>query len=235
VFSVRYVPAMNRRRSVLAMLCTAATFGCGGGAKPDTLGNTTPPPTGPAPALYAGLFTEGARYTYAVVFEGSHWDDTDPAADANGNVVNREESTMTCVVERVTPIGGAVAATLTCNDAATQDVPIADSSPAGMYVASPAGLWRVDAYPAGDGELSAEGMFLAAEPVAAHSEKTDDEGGLTVLDVAKDKAGGWCRTDVYAMGDDGGTTLCFANGVLASGGASWGGGSTREITYTLVE
>jgi len=60
---------------------------CGGsGAKPrtvanaDTTGGAVPPP------LFAALFVDGKSFTYAVTTDTSHWDDTDPAADANGNV-----------------------------------------------------------------------------------------------------------------------------------------------------
>jgi hypothetical protein len=216
---------MTKRLVLAAFLALAA---CGGGPKPvEPVGNGTPAPAGGFPATaYAGLFTDGATYRYKVESSSGQWD-----PDANGMVYDKSTAEMTCTVGNVTQLADRIAATLTCNDDVVQ-VPIADATPSGTYVATAAGLWRVDG---ADAELDPAAMLLTAEP-APRTDRKEEPGGEfgSEIKVAQRADGAWCWDHALWGGDDGSTTLCFAGGTLSGGGAAFGGGSTHEVTYTLL-
>jgi hypothetical protein len=216
----------------LALVLALPLAACGGGTKPvEPVGNTAPPaPTAGIPAAaYAGLFVDGATYRYRVESSSGHMDDTDPKADANGMVYEKSTTEMTCTVGNVTRLADRVAATLDCGDVPVQ-VPIADASPSGTYVATAAGLWR--GHP--DAELDPAEMLLAAEPAPRDDRQETPDGFGSATKVAQRADGAWCWDHAVWGGDDGGTTLCFAGGLLASGGAAFGGGSTHDVVYTLI-
>jgi hypothetical protein len=212
----------------IAILMAAA---CGRApSKPTTVKNDTEIGGG-VPPLFAAMFVDGKRFSYKVETKTSFWDDTDPKADQDGNVADVQTGTMTCTVRGMQNFTSAVALKLECDS--TDDL-----APTGVYVATPDGLWRLDAFPVDDAaiaKLDAKAMLLPAFPVAkeAKDEEVDEGAGSIVAIIEKD--GGWCHTESSWGGDEAGTSICFATGKgLVGGSLWWAGGWTKDTTYTLV-
>jgi hypothetical protein len=194
-------------------------------------------PSGPAPSgggvppLFAGLFVDGRKLTYKVETRTSHWDDADPKADQDGNVTNVTTAQMTCRVRGMQNFSDAVAVKLECDRAD-------DIAPNGVFVATPLGIWRLDAFPLDDAaiaKLPEADMILPAIPAAMENKQEDPEGEGGSMVAIEEKNGGWCKSQSSWGGDEGGTSLCFAKGKGLAGGSKWfAGGSTTETTFELV-
>lgn len=199
-----------------------------------TVANQPPPVAALVPAkLYAGLFVRGAHFTYKVETESSHWDDQDPDADQNGNVTQKSSGTMTCTVTEVTKLRDAIASDVSCDE--SLGVPVGGASPQGTYVATAAGLWRTDGIPSA-APTDAKTMLLAAIPAETKVVDGDpeNEGFSSQTSVSRNGAGEWCWEESSVGGDEGGSTICFANGVISGGSAFFAGGSSHDATYTLT-
>ena len=220
-------------KRVALVLALAA---CGGKSG----GSASNPGTGtagvPAP-LYAALFVSGAQLRFATTHTSSHWDDQDPKADAQGNVKLTKQGTMSCIVDQVKRYpAGAIAARVTCDD--DNSVPVGDSTPTGVYVATRAGLWRTADFPTDDAAITAlapADMLIAATPAPKSETKNQDEGFGEKLDIERGADGTWCVSRTSWGGDEGGTKLCFREGDgLVAGAAFWAGGSSQELSYERV-
>jgi hypothetical protein len=219
---------MLRRLVVLALLAAA----CGGKQPPPgpaPVANTRPSAPAPYPAaLYAGLFRADATFRYHVATQSEHWDDQDPRADASGMVRERGEHVMTCTVTQVEPLPRAIASVVECDD--QTGVPVGGGDPSGTYLATERGLWRM-----GSPEQARttaplpEDVIVPWPPVERHR----DDGGVWI-DLDRGTADAWCWSKRWSEGDDGGVSLCFANGAIDSGSSQWAGGSSREAQYELV-
>ncbi|MBX3159343.1 MAG: hypothetical protein KF773_25460 [Deltaproteobacteria bacterium] len=191
---------------------------CGGsGAKPANVGNHKTDPSG-LPALYAGLFETGKSWKLPAEYVTSMDGQTSSA-----------KGTMTCHVEEARAITGGKTARLACDPDGVE----APDSPAGTYVGTPAGLWRVDDAFDGDAtKLDATKMLLAAAPKEGKVETKDTENpdhGSAV--IVKAHAGGWCASSGSWGGDEGGWTLCLRDGAVIGGAGFWAGGSTRDLYF----
>jgi hypothetical protein len=173
----------------------------------------------PAP-LYAGMFVEGAKLRYELVTQSSQVDDQDTKADTT-------TSTMTCTIEKVEKIPDALVAHVACD--AEVGVPIRDASPAGIYVATAEGLWRVDSMSAVETAARARAtVMIPSSPRERHSDSETQSESLY-----RGSGDEWCWSKSSSSGDDADTTMCFSHGLLVTGSATWAGGSSREASYVL--
>lgn len=186
---------------------------------------TVAPPKEVVPApLYSGMFVTGSKLRYEFVMQSSRVDD-----DKSGNVNEADRQIMTCTVGEVTKLAGALAAPLECDVDIT--VPVGGAGPSGVYVATPTGLWRVGSIEeATIDALTAETAIIPAAPAERHSGSA--QSGVETR-LSRDADDAWCASNTYSGGDEAGTRLCFAHGVVVSGYAYWAGGSSREVTFTL--
>jgi hypothetical protein len=169
---------------------------------------------------YAKLFTEGAEFRYKVEHESSHWD------EQNGNVKESSTSMMTCTVGKLELLSDRTLAPLDCDG--DLGVPVGGAGPAGIYIATAAGLWRAESVElAKSDRLVPDELLLPAKP-------RDKQGKPGQVTLTEGPRGTWCASQFYAVGDEGGITLCFGNGTVVSGNASWSGGSSREASFVLV-
>jgi ketosteroid isomerase-like protein len=220
-----------KRTGLLLVLALAACGGSGG--KPTAVTTPTTADTAVPPALFAALFVDGKAFKYAVTTESSHWDDQDPKADQNGNVLETTHDHMSCRVHGLQNFSHAIAAKVECDDASS----LGDLSPDAVWVATGTGIWRLDAFPLDDAAIDAldpKQMVLAAQPVETTVDSGDADTGEAWSVVHE--ARGWCRTHTFVSGDEGGSSICFAQGFgLAGGGSSFAGGSTKDVTYELIQ
>jgi hypothetical protein len=186
---------------------------------------------------YRLLFDAGRTWSYRVEASRSWWDDQDPRADAQGSVHEAASGEMICRVAEVRALAaGVIAAELGCEGAA--NIPVHPSSPSGVYVATGAGLWRFDTYPA-EGVLATldpDKSLMARAPVPRSIEEKDgeQEGFGAMFTVMPAGDGGWCSESLWVGGDEGGWRLCFEPGRgLVSGGAHFAGGSYAEYRFEL--
>jgi hypothetical protein len=211
------------------LLLVMLVAGCGGPPpQPIPKSNTAPKQTVPAP-LYAGMFVEGAKLRYELVGHSSRADDQDPNADAHGNVNEHDRQIMTCTVGKVERLQDAVAAPLECD--VDIGVPVGGAGPSGVYVATAAGLWRFGSIE--EVKLEALTAETAILPAAPSERQSGSEQSGVVRRLTRGAGDSWCASHTYSGGDEAGTRLCFARGVLVSGYAYWAGGSSREVEYVL--
>jgi hypothetical protein len=180
-------------------------------------------------ALYAGLFQKDARYTYTLDVSHSQWDD-----DANRNVEEHYSGSMTCTVTDVRELPSAIASNLDCEDDST--VTVVGDGPAGIYVATADGLWRVPEMPR-VAPTSRKQRLFAWPPVASETDDPDplNPGGGSKVTVSRNGARGWCRYLTFISGDEGDEGICVADGIIVAGSASSEGGDSHEMTYNLTK
>jgi hypothetical protein len=193
---------------------------CGGPSPsktPAAPANKNTDPSG-LPALYAGLFENGKTWKLPAEL----------VVSMDGQKTS-EKGSVTCTVSEAHAITGGKTAHLACEP----DGVDAPDSPAGTYVGTPVGLWRVDEGFGGDATvLDPKKMLLAAAPKEGRVETKDAENpdfGSAI--VVKPHGGGWCVTSSSWSGDDGGWTLCLRDGAVIGGGGYFGGGSTRDLYF----
>lgn len=209
------MPRSIAMRTLPLLLLAAA---CHRGAAPTPAIGATAPGTAPAPGLFAGLFAGDRTAIYDVTRSRSHWDDQDPAADANGMVTDESTEPVTCRVD-VETVGPYRTATVTCDD--DDDAPATLRSPIfekleASYVTDDTRLWRVDLLEApitvADVQASLvdkPDLVLGQAPV--HEEDEDEEeprfGSVHEVVVEGD---GWCVGDGSWGGDEGGSSYCIS-------------------------
>jgi hypothetical protein len=227
-------PAVARYHGMRLLIPSLFLVACHSSPPAATVANRPPPSSAKAyPAkLYAGLFVRGAHFTYKVDSESTYWDDSDPNADKSGNVTNKSTGTMTCTVAEVVELPSAIAAALVCDDSI--NVPTSNASPRGTYVATAAGLWRTDGIPA-EAPSDPKTMLLPAVPAETKlvDKDPDNEGFWSETSISR-SGDGWCREESSVAGDEGGSSICFGNGAITGGSASFAGGSSHDATYTLT-
>ncbi len=197
---------------------------------------TQPPPS--AAAAFDGLFQADASWRFNVTSESSMWDDSDPAADPQGNVVKRSTSTATCKVIATRAFPGGRASELECDGSERVSDVIA-----GVWVQTADGLYHTTSLPA-EGTapaLDPAERFLDANPRPGKKEQTEPEGpdgpsgGSGSVHEIEASGDGWCVMHASWGGDESWTRLCIDSRGPAAGNAGWAGGSTQEETFERVE
>jgi hypothetical protein len=213
-----------------------ALAGCGSPArKPVEPGAPSNSDAAAVPAAhYAGLFVDGAEWTYKVTSTSSMNDPADPKADKDGMVKERSSSTVHCKVAEVRRWSGGVLSKIECDASLT---PSSDPL-AGAWIADARGLYREEDVPAAgvDPDLKDARLVLAATPRPGkdeHKGSGDEEGFGESTEVVQ-KDGAWCVTYASWGGDEGYETLCFAAGGVVKGAAGWAGGSVHDTTFERV-
>lgn len=206
----------------MRFLLALAACACSPPKRPVSHTATTPFP----PPLFAGLFVDGARFTYAV--ESSH----EYVDDVQGTVEKTFTGSLTCTVSDVRDVPSAIAARLEC--VTDNGVPIVGDGPAGIFVATAAGLWRVAEFPRVAPASTTDQLF-PWPPVERHVEKTDPTtpGWVTTITVAQHGTS-WCHYLTYISAHDGDEEICVRDGIIIRGAASSSGGDSRTMSYTLV-
>jgi hypothetical protein len=196
--------------------------------------------TPPASASFDGLFRADASWRFTVNSESSMWDDSDPAADANGNVVTKSTGTATCKVIATRSFPGGRASQIECDDAASDRV---SDTIGGVWIQNADGLWRTTALP-DEGQaptLEPYELFLAANPKPGRVENKEPEGpdgpagGSGEIHEIEVSGDGWCVTHSSWGGDESWRQLCIDSKGPAGGNAGWAGGSTQESTFQRIE
>lgn len=220
---------MKRTLSLLVFVAA-----CGPKAASTTdVGNGGGAPAGFAPAKeYAALFQPNAMWTFATENTDDHWDDQDPAADANGNVHATTAGEASCTVTAVTPFDGGVMSQIDCGDLGGE---MGFDPLTGTWVANAAGLYRfageqATAVP----DLKGQTPVLDAVPKTyAHEDQGNEEDGegSSSTEVTHDGEA-WCWSYAMSMGDDSWTSFCLDGAGPTSGDFGWGGGSVHEVKFT---
>ena len=209
----------------LAILLAA----CGGKTSTTTPGNTG----GGGGPIYGVLFEQDKTWTFALSYK------TTPPIDI-GPPTSGPAGTLTCKVAMAHAMDDRQLSKVECT--ADGDRSPGDGfAPAGYWVASPAGLWRLDGglsmdeVHAATTKLDPKRMLIAATP-AAHSDEVgdlDSGDGLEVFFAKAGADGGWCVGSTEAMGDEAGWELCFAaGGAIASGSWFTAGATSDDTSYT---
>jgi hypothetical protein len=235
---------MRAMRTALALVLLAAAA-CGGKA---ATSDTTPDNTGGATAggaPYATMFEQGHTWKLQVTSRESHWDDQDPAADANGNVVSEGAPRQgSCTVAQVVEVAGGKASKIECewgtSDGEGGGMAGNDPLSSGAWFASDAGLYMIQELPAAGAtvEVGEDELVLAAQPVAftrSLVDENDEETEGMVQVALEQKDGAWCYTYSAALGDEIWMTLCFGPDDLRGGDFGWAGGSEHTTTFTVVK
>lgn len=230
---------MPRSSSLLAPLFVvlAGTSAC------KTSSTAKPPENGGGGAsdgrLFDGLFRAGASWRFEARSERTMWDDSDPEADASGNVTKKSTSTFACSVVTVRAFPGGRASEIQCDDGADTR---ASERIAGVWVQTADGLWHEQELP-DEGvapKLDPANRFLAAVPKAEHKEDVEPEGpdgpsggSGSTLTIEGD-GGSWCVQTASWGGDESWQRTCLDEEGPAGGGAGWAGGSSEEVVFERV-
>ncbi len=234
----------------VCLTLTALSLGCGPSTQRSTLQPQQQPvttvtvpsasasaanlasPTPPAQKrkLFDELFVNGGQWRYQLTVTSQFWDDQHPQADPKGWVHTTRKGTMTCRVTRVARVGTAQVAQLSCER--TIGIPIGDVEPDGYYILTERGLFRRGSMPS-ETDITAlltNDWVLPRKPQAWSDKKEYPEGGGEAKQV-KHTADGWCVEYSSWGGDEGGWSLCFANGHIRSGSHFFAGGSVHEVKF----
>lgn len=195
-----------------------------------------PPP--PAAADFDGLFRADASWRFTVTNERSMWDDSDPAADQNGNVVTRSTSEATCKVIATHAFPGGRASEIECDGSDRVSEAIS-----GVWIQTADGLYHTTSLP-DEGTaptLDPATRFLDANPKPGKKEVTEPEGpdgpsgGSGQIDEIEASGDGWCVMRASWGGDESWAKLCIDSRGPAGGNAGWAGGSTDETTFDRID
>lgn len=187
----------------------------------------------PAPH-YAPLFEEGRSFTFRGTRAVTMWNDSDPAADEEGNVTQTEELELSCTVAEVRRFDDAIANRLDCGEENRLLV--------GTYGATSEGLWHIEAIPESAEELvrmqHGRPPLIAAEPQVGQrrTEQGEEEPSVEVREVTRTDRGAWCSTLTNeGIGDDMAETFCFAQGAgIVQYDNLFSGGSVIDVHLELV-
>lgn len=194
-------------------------------------GDTAKPAFDPA-AWYASHFDPTARFAFEGTRSEVHWDDSDPAADANGMVHERETLRVRCTVDSVDWIddGQVVISRITCDD---------EAAPMhGTWIADARGLYfaprDVESERAREA-IDPQRRVISARPVR-RDETIVTESGFTHRSWVKRSGDTWCTGEEHVAGDESGSELCFEDGRgLVRASRYWAGGAEQEESWTRVE
>lgn len=205
-----------------------------------------PAPTGPKPpepvaeATFDGLFKAGTSWRFTVRSESSMWDDTDPAADANGNVTTESTSETSCKVTATVTFPGGRASEVECAEGTDWRV---SERIAGVWIQTTEGLWHDTSLPE-EGKaptLDPATRFLAAAPTPVSKRDEEPEspdgpsgGSGSTLDI-EPSGDGWCVSTAYWGGDESWQKLCIDSVGPAAGSTGFAGGSTSEVTFERID
>jgi len=209
-----------------ALVLASALTACGGSTRTAPTLTTAQPavPGAGLPSHYAPLFVDGAEYRYQVT-----------SVTTMDGERTEAKATMTCKVTQRTALAKAQAAWLACDLA--HEVPVADATPTGAYVAIADGLWRLAKMPddAAVATLDDNDRVVLAIPREEVIHRHEGGDGGEERKVVRRADGAWCWSHAIWSGDDGSVELCFAaDKGLVGGRAHWGGGSVRELTYERI-
>ena len=185
---------------------------------------------GPAlPALYAPLFERGHEWQLRVDSTNGYWD-----GDTNQNVTKKAQTMGRCVVAEVVAVGRGVASHIECHDIPGVGV---QEPLSGWWQATPTALYHPRDEPRRDAaELSPTEKVLDAAPRTSSATEptgTEPDSGWK-RDVTK-SADGYCFEESSWGGDEGWSSVCFAEETgFASGTWGWAGGSTEENVFTVI-
>jgi len=179
-------------------------------------------------ALYAGLFEQGKRWSFAAEVKRQS-----PSTDGqNKSIEEKERGTLACEVKHVERLVQALVAHVECDG---PSIPTHPDNPAGTYVATADGLWRVEQAPRAPedlAKLSPSDRLLARSPRAGERHAPADSSGCEQWRKTRVFKDGFCVTEGTACGDDGDFTLCFSQSRgLIGGSAFLGGGSVYDLRY----
>jgi hypothetical protein len=209
-----------RRLAAITLLC-AAPAAATPVAPSAAAAPAAPAPAAP-PAVFAGLFRDGARWTFKADLVHRFYDDQPRREVSHGEIA--------CAMAGVRAITGGWLGELTCTGIDQAD------RVSGTYVATAAGLWRVDA-PIDDAKaLDPARLLIAASPRAGRREikATDDEDGGDIY-VVRRHAGAWCFSHTSYGGDEAGFTLCLVAGKGLAGGSGFSaGGASYDLFFGAV-
>lgn len=220
------------------LLLVSLVAACGAPSRPASKPAVTPGASvfeqGGVPAPhYAGLFQLGAVWRYEVTTEESHWDDQDPAADADGTVRSSATSHATCSVAEVTSFAGGIASRVECDFGGQGQDPLS-----GIWAADATGLYRLSAWPdtGVPPERTAANRILPATPAETTEDLTDPAApDATHARLVTRKGDGWCFTEQFAMADESWSGFCLgAGGVPTDGEFGWAGGSEHSTRFSLL-
>jgi len=202
---------------------------CGGKSKPAGPGD--PPPDnggGEEAQAYGALFTQGASWQLELTTEDSSYDEE---TGDTGGMEKAAPVLVTCEVAQFAEAAGVKSIEIVCGNEEGE----AGADPlSGYWAMNEKGVWRLPAWPA-EGEapgLLDEAMAIAAAPVAGVDEQDDSENGGEYSKVTIERKGdAWCKTEVYAMGDESWMSLCVGPDGPTEANWGWGGGSVHEAWF----
>ncbi len=181
-------------------------------------------------ALYAGLFEQGKRWSFSAEVKRQS-----PNTDGARPSRETQHGTLVCEVKHVERLVQALVAQVECDG---PSIPMHPDNPAGTYVATADGLWRVESVPRAPedlSKLSPSDRLLARSPRAGERHSPTDSSGCEQWQKTRVFQDGFCVTEGTACGDDGGFTLCFSQSRgLIGGSAYFGGGSVYDLWYGNV-
>jgi len=165
----------------------------------------------PVSSHFQPLFELGATFEYDQRLE------VDPHAPDGGSVT--DTSSFKCVVARVGQVGAARTSLVTCKGGLEDE----KFTPAGVWIATRAGIWRAEDLPANPAalkEATSGQPLLAASPKKSKKTRADEEEQCKItvaqksVKVGKAKVKAWCRTVSCqaSMGYDTLEHFCFASG-----------------------
>ncbi|HEY4181430.1 MAG TPA: hypothetical protein VGM90_31505 [Kofleriaceae bacterium] len=170
------------------------------------------------PKLFAKLFVEGASWT----FTAQHVID-EPDSDGSKLHKTTTKDNVTCTSGDLGEVPGGWIIAITCDGYA--------SPVSGTYVATSAGLWRVDIdWDRSTKSLRAKEMLIGSTPKAGKRELGDEQSGYTTYIVSK-HAGGWCFANMQALGDESGWMLCISEKKGLIGGNAFMAGAFVDDFY----
>jgi hypothetical protein len=230
---------MRAMRTAIAFVLLAAA-GCGGKSS----GSSTTPHGATGGPPYAAMFEQGHTWTLEVKTHDAMWDDQDPAANAQGMVVNDSGPRPgSCKVAQVIDVAGGKASKIECEwGSSGEEGEILGNDPlsTGAWYANDTGLYMINELPEPGAtvEVGENELVLGAQPAAFSKSLVDenDEETEGMAQIAlEQKDGAWCWSYSAAIGDELWMTLCFAPDGLRNGDFGWAGGSEHTTTFTVVK
>lgn len=168
-------------------------------------------------ALLAGTAHAGPPPLFAKLFQAHTWTFKGETIDQMGPDRDVTKGEVTCEVSDVKTLKHGWSAELFCSGMTNANLAN------GTYVATDAGLWRVDDP---TDKLDKARMLIGATPKAGKRTLGDE----TIM--VKRHEGAWCFADMTEGGDEGGWMLCIdAKHGLVGGNGFFAGGATHDTYF----
>ncbi len=179
-------------------------------------------------AFYAALFEQGKQWSFSAEVRLQS-----PSTEGQRPKIKTHHGTLVCEVKHVERSLQAHVALVECDG---PSIPQHPDTPAGTYVATADGLWRVEQVPRAPDDLaklSPNDRLLARWPRAGERKVSPaDSSDCEQWQKTHVFRDGFCVSEGTACGDEGGFTLCFSQSRgLIGGSAYFGGGSTYDLRY----